>query len=473
MVKEIIKGVIIYGAGNAGKQVCDLILKKNKKGVYCFIDKDIKKIGKKYKSIKILSEKNLIAISEKYIIPNIIIAIPSINNHRVGKLYENLNKISQSIYNLPLKTEYNTSRINLNDLQRSEYFKIFSTKSFKLSNQYFNSLKKKNILITGAGGSIGSELVFQLSRISNRKIICLDSSELFLFNLKNNNNLNQKKIKLILGNINDKFLIKQIIKKENINLIFHSAAYKHLNFLEQNPKQAIENNILGTLNLIDSCNSFKNKKIKIINISTDKAVYPTSILGLSKRIAEIICLNKLHDKNSKLNICNVRFGNVFGSKGSVINLFLDKINSGDQIEITSKNVKRFFMSINQACNLVIAASQQKYRFKTFIFDMGHPVKIYDLLKKMIKLKRNNYKSFQIKIVETGLKKGEKITEQLSFSRKKFKTGIKNIFTVNEPKYDYRATNKLIEEIKSNMINNNTIKAINIIKTFLKYEIKKK
>ena len=194
MVKEIIKGVIIYGAGNAGKQVCDLILKKNKKGVYCFIDKDIKKIGKKYKSIKILSEKNLIAISEKYIIPNIIIAIPSINNHRGGKLYENLNKISQSIYNLPLKTEYNTSRINLNDLQRSEYFKIFSTKSFKLSNQYFNSLKKKNILITGAGGSIGSELVFQLSRISNRKIICLDNSELFLFNLKNNSNLNQKKI---------------------------------------------------------------------------------------------------------------------------------------------------------------------------------------------------------------------------------------------------------------------------------------
>ena len=131
------------------------------------------------------------------------------------------------------------------------------------------------------------------------------------------------------------------------------------------------------------------------------------------------------------------------------------------------------MSINQACNLVIAASQQKYRFKTFIFNMGQPVKIYDLLKKMIKLKRNNYKSFQIKIVETGLKKGEKITEQLSLSRKKFKTGIKNIFTVNEPIYNYRATNKLIEDIKSNMINNNTIKAINIIKTFLKYEIKKK
>lgn len=473
MVKNIIKGTIIYGAGNAGKQVCDLLLKKNKKSIYCFIDRDIKKIGTTYKSIKIHSEKKLIEISEKYIIPNIIIAIPSINKERGKKLFDNLNKISQSIYNLPLKTEYNTNQINLNDLQRSEYFKIFSIKSFKLSNKYFNSLKKKSILITGAGGSIGSELVFQLSRISNNKIICLDNSELFLFNLKNNSNLDKKKIKLVLGNINDKFLIKQIIKKEKINLIFHAAAYKHLNFLEQNPKQAIENNILGTLNLIDSCNSFKNRKIKIINISTDKAVNPSSVLGLSKRISEIVCLNKSYDKNSKLNICNVRFGNVFGSKGSVVNLFLEKINNGDQIEITNKNVRRFFMSINQACNLVIAASQQKYKFKTFVFNMGKPVKIYDLLKKMIKLKLNNYEPFKIKIVETGLKKGEKITEKLSLSRKKINTEIKNIFTVIEPKYDYKNTNKLIEDIKNNMINNNINKTINIIKIFLKNEIKKK
>lgn len=189
-------------------------------------------------------------------------AIPSLNSKKLKNLYSSLYTISSSVSNLPLKSELNTNIISLNDLQNSEFLNIFDKNNFEIAKNYTSKLKHKNILITGAGGSIGSELVIQLSKVVNKKIVCLDFSELFLFKLKNNLDLNQNKIKLVLGDINDQNLIKKIIQDNKIDLIFHSAAYKHLNFLEENPVQAIKNNILGTYNLINAVNSSSKKKLR-------------------------------------------------------------------------------------------------------------------------------------------------------------------------------------------------------------------
>ncbi len=394
-----IEGSIIYGAGNAGKQVCDLILEKRKDGVFCFVDDDPKKIGNKYKEKLIISKENLNLLAVNQKVPNVILAIPSLSNKKLKLLFNELYKISSSVNNLPLKSEINTDIINLNDLQNSEFINIFDKKNSGRLDNYYLKLKNKKILVTGAGGSIGSELVIQLSRVVKNKIVCLDFSEFFLFNLKNNQGLKKNKTKLVLGDINDTALIKKIIRENNIDLIFHAAAYKHVNFLETNPIQAIKNNILGTNNLINAVHLSTSKKVKIINISTDKAVRPTSILGFSKRISEIICQSYEFKNQKKLEISTVRFGNVFGSTGSVINLFLEKVNNGENIILTDKRAKRFFMSINEACNLVIAASQLNKKFKTFVLDMGNPVNIKSLLDKIIMLKKKI-----IKILKLVLKK---------------------------------------------------------------------
>ena len=469
--KKYRHGSIIYGAGNAGKQVCDLILSKNKNGIVCFIDDSPKKIGKKYKNINIYSRDILLELRKKNLITNIIIAIPSLNNLKLSKLFNFLYNYSSSVLNLPLKSEYNSNQINLSDLQKSEIVNIFYNNNFKASKHIINNLGKKNILVTGAGGSIGSELVSQLSRIVKKKVICLDISELSLFKLKNNIGVNQKKVKLILGDISDTLLIKKIIKEYNIDIIFHTAAYKHLNFLEQNPIQAIKNNVLGTYNLIETSILASKKKLKMINVSTDKAVRPTSILGISKRIVEIICQSYQHRREKKIDIATVRFGNVFGSTGSVVNLFLDKINNGENVQITNKKVERFFMSINEACNLVISASLIKKKFATFVLEMGKPVKIYDLLKKIIKLKQKKDSNFSIKIEEIGLQKGEKISEELTINDKVNKTAIKRILFVNEPKYSLSEVNIVISKIKKNIGEGNDLKLIKELKNFLLYEIK--
>ena len=470
LIKKKIKGSIIYGAGNAGKQVCDLLLKNSKDAVYCFVDDDKKKVGKYYREKIIVSKEELQNLANHQKIPNIILAIPSLNGKKLKYLFSGLYKISSSVSNLPLKSELNTNIISLNDLQNSEFINIFEKKNLEIVKNYTSKLKNKNILITGAGGSIGSELVTQLSKVVNKKIICLDFSELFLFNLKNNLDLNQKKIRLVLGDINDQNLIKKIVKDNKIDLIFHSAAYKHLNFLEENPVQAIKNNILGTYNLINTVNSFTKKKIKIINISTDKAVIPSSILGLTKRVSEIICYSFKYDKYSKIDISTVRFGNVFGSRGSVINLFLEKLNKGENIDLTHKDAKRFFMSINEACNLVIAASQIEGKFKTFILDMGKPIKIKSLLEKMIFLKKKINKDFKIKINEVGLNRGEKLSEQLSINKNIKKTKINRVLEVNEPIYPSNEINRLISKIKQMVEFSSSKKIVLILKSFLKKEL---
>ena len=461
---------IIYGAGNAGKQVCNLILDNNNPNILCFIDDNPKKFGKIYRGIKIYNKKYLYKFKNLDNDITIIIAIPSLKNIKLKKLFKFLYSISSNVLNLPLKSEFNSDKITLSDLQRSELIHIFKRKENKKKKINLNQFRNKVALVTGGGGSIGSELTLQLSKYPFKKIYCLDNSELALFKLKINLDKQIiKKITFILGSINDLFLIENIIIKKKIDFIFHTAAYKHLNFLENNPIQAVKNNILGTLNLLEK--SIKsNRKIKFINISTDKAVKPISVLGFTKRISEIICSSLGRSKSFNTSISTVRFGNVFGSDGSVVNIFIDKINNNQIVPITDKKAERFFMSIAEACNLIISASLLKKNGSTYIFNMGKPVKILDLYKKIFFIKKFKDKNLKMKIKFIGLQKGEKLKEKILLKKKMNKTKIQDVYEVFDPIYSRSSVIQIIDNIKKKINTSAESRIIEDIKIFLKNEI---
>lgn len=261
----------------------------------------------------------------------------------------------------------------------------------------------------------------------------------------------------------DANLLNFLDKKFNIDIIFHTAAYKHVNILEKNIYPAVENNIFGTLNLLET---FKNKNKKFVLISTDKAARPKNILGFTKRISEIISQNY----SSRLKICIVRFGNVFGSQGSAINLFIEQINKGGPVTITNKKVKRYFMSINEACNLVIQSSQINGDSKIFILNMGKPIKIIDIIKKLINYKKQKNPHSKIKIKEIGLGSSEKLSEKLTYTNKLAKTIHPDILMAREPEYSRQDLDNFLKELKKNFQGFNEIGMKRSLKKFLKKEI---
>lgn len=331
---------------------------------------------------------------------------------------------------------------------------------FELSKNYLNDvkfLKDKVVLITGAGGSIGSALFQELLNHAPKKILCIDHNEYAIYKLSKKNEDNQKS-KFYLGTILDESFLEKIFKSNKIDIVFHCAAYKHVNITEQNQSQAVKNNILGTLNLVKLSSKFNIDRFTLI--STDKAVKPSNVMGYTKYISEQICLKESTiNKYTQFNI--VRFGNVIGSSGSVIPLFNELIRENRAIEITDKKVERFFMSIREAVSLIISATNMGHSGRIYVLDMGKPIKILDIAKKMIllsgkKYKINNksqkidrYSSDLINIYFTGLKKGEKISEELSDS-KLVQTGNKKIFIASNKKYKLSKFNYLIKDFSINV-----------------------
>ena len=459
IILKTVKGYAIYGAGIAGIQIAKSII-DNKGEIAFFVDDNKNKLKKKILGKNIISYNQLKNISQTCYIPNILIAIPSLNDKNKINLIKKLSLLSKNILFLPQKNELRKKSVNFLDIRNIKIDDFLERKQETFKIKFNQDLQNSSILITGGAGSIGSELCRQLFKLKPKKIIILDNSELALYKMTKSFEEN-KTIRFCLGSINETSFIQNIIEKENINLIFHTAAYKHVNILEKNIQKGIENNIFGTVSLIEACT---DRNINIVFISTDKAVKAQSILGFTKRIAEIYCQNFNHVQ-SKVKINVVRFGNVFASQGSAVLNFIDQINSGKEISITNKNVKRFFMSIEEACKLVIQASQLINKInKPFILKMGNPIKILEIIKKLIYISKK-----KINIKEVGLKKGEKLIEDLSFNNKFFPTTIPSIQQTTDPKYTHKEITQLIDLLKTNIIQEH--KLTKIMKNFLKKEIK--
>ena len=430
------KKVFIYGAGEAGAQLASQLNLSTRYKILGFIDDKENLWGRKIFNIKIFSKK-ILGTSFRDI-DSILLAIPSLKKHQKKKVINSIHKYNIPILEVPSIEEIASGTATVEELRKIEIEDLLGRESAISNKKLITNKKIKNsiICVTGAGGSIGSELCRQILSLNPKKLILIEISEPSLYLISQeliNEFKNNQKIKTYLGNVTDKSFINDIFEKEKVEIVFHAAAYKHVPLVESNPLQGILNNYLSTKTI---CHCALEKRISnVLLVSTDKAVRPTSIMGVSKRIAEIVC--QYYSKLNKTTIYSmVRFGNVLGSSGSVVPLFKKQISKGGPITLTDLQVIRYFMTIDEAVHLMIESLNLAKGGEVFLLDMGKPIKIIDLAKKMIYLsglsiKDENNPNGDIEIKIIGLRKGEKLYEELLIEAKSYKTEHQKIFKASE------------------------------------------
>ena len=404
--------IIIFGAGEAGiitKRVLDRDAGSKYK-VFAFIDDDQKKLGKKLEGIKISGYNKLKSLLEEKEIDQLIISVQNLDVVRKKEIIELCIQKNVIVLSVPPVISWINGELSYNQIKKIKIEDLLGRNVIKLDEKKISrELAGKVVLITGASGSIGGELARQVSRFSCSQIILIDQAEspLFHLELECSEKFPHINYKFIVADICNKSRIENIFRKFSPDIVFHAAAYKHVPVMENNILEALQTNISGSKILSDF--SIKYNVKKFILISTDKAVNPTNVMGATKRIAEIY-IQSLQN-NAKTSFITTRFGNVLGSNGSVIPLFRKQIEKGGPITITHPDITRFFMTIPEACQLVLEACTMGNGGEIFVFDMGKSVRIVDLAKKMIRLSGLTLEK-DIKIKFTGLRPGEKLYEEL-------------------------------------------------------------
>lgn len=422
MKDEGYKKVLIIGAGAAGAMVIKEL--RNHRNLHsrpiALIDDNPQKRRQNINGVPVVgSREDIVSVCNIYNIDEIIIAIPSASGKEIREIVNECKKTKCKTKILPGVYELIDEQVSVSKIRDVEISDLLGRKEVKLEiENVYNYIKGKNVLITGGGGSIGSELCRQIARFEPNKLIILDIYENNAYDIQNELLSKYKDIslKVIIASIRDRKRMDNIFRTENIDLVFHAAAHKHVPLMEDNPTEAIKNNVFGTLNLVEIADKYGVEKFVLI--STDKAVNPTNVMGATKRIAEIII--QMTDKYSSTDYVAVRFGNVLGSNGSVIPLFKKQIENGGPVTVTDPRVIRYFMTIPEACQLVLEAGAMANGGEIFILDMGEPVKIMDLAKDLISLSGFE-PEVDIPIVITGLRPGEKLYEELLIDKDKVDT----------------------------------------------------
>ncbi len=410
--KDEIENVIVYGAGISGLITKRTIENDTKSSLQIigFIDDNPKLWGTRMEGKNIYSPKNLIALHKKKNIDTIIIAIQNPKPERRKALLDECITLNIKVQKVPDPKSWINGEFTSKQFVKAKIEDLLGREEIKLNIAKIEAnLKGKKILITGAAGSIGSGLVKQIANFEPALLILFDQAESGLYDLQweIKDETPNVKFEIVIGDVTHRKRVENLIRSFSPEVVFHAAAYKHVPLMELNPSEAVKTNILGSKILIDICDEFKVKKF--VFISTDKAVNPTNVMGATKRVAEIYAQEK--NLNSDTQFITTRFGNVLGSNGSVIPLFQRQIENGGPITITDNRITRFFMSIPEACQLVLEASVMGNGGEIYVFDMGDSVKIIDLAKKMISLSGMTIdKDIQIKV--TGLRPGEKLFEEL-------------------------------------------------------------
>lgn len=426
--------VMIVGAGQATLLMLDEIKTNNHNNyaVKCIVDDDVSKIGRRISFIPVVGNTNKIKeMARKYGIELIIISIPSIdkeNKKRILNISAETQcklKILPEIYSL---IDNKSSKDLLSKLRDVQVEDLLGREPIVMDCQITKEyIENKTVLVTGGGGSIGSELCRQIASYSPKNLIILDIYENNAYDIQQElirtygNKLNME---VQIASVRDKNKLEQIFSAKNIDIVFHAAAHKHVPLMENNPEEAIKNNIIGTYNTVYMADKYKADKFVLI--STDKAVNPTNIMGATKRVCEMII--QAFNQHSSTDFVAVRFGNVLGSNGSVIPLFMEQIKAGGPVTVTHEEITRYFMTIPEAVQLVLRAARIAKGGEIFVLDMGEPVKIKDLAYNLIRL-AGLVPDKDIKITYTGLRPGEKLYEELLITEEKgqTKTEIDKIF----------------------------------------------
>jgi len=470
---------LIYGAGSAGIQLMNSLDKQNY-NFEGFIDDDVQLNGRYLNGKKIYNTKDLKELIKNKNIDQVLLAIPSLTRNERNKIFKKISSYSVSVKTLPTLSDLAGGTVQATDIQEPNVQDLLGREEVEPNKDLMiKNTFNKIVLISGSGGSIGSELSRQIIKLIPKKLILLENNEFALYKIvtdlegikKNNPQLQKTQIVSLLGSVNDQDLIDQTIKNWKPDTIFHSAAYKHVSLVNQNIIEGIKNNVFGTIKILKS--SISNKVSNFVFISTDKAVNPKNIMGASKRLSEmyIQAVNKSNNYNKKIiDLTIVRFGNVLDSSGSVIPIFKKQIRNGGPVTLSDLNVTRYFMTIPEASSLVIQASGMIKNDEIFVLDMGQPIKILDLATKLInlsgfRLKDKPNPSGDIEIVIKGLLPGEKLHEDLLIGNNPISTEHPKILKVRDAVVELDELEKQLDQLKLLIEERNELKIIDFFNNF--------
>ena len=442
------KNIIIFGAGESGittKKALDRDV-KTKYNVLAFIDEDPKKVGKEVENLPVIKYQRLDEYLQKNNISFLIISVQDLPASKKNEITEIALPYNVKVLQVPPVTRWINGSLSFKQIKKVKIEDLLERDPIVMDKRLVSKdIVNKTILITGAAGSIGSEIVQQLLNFNYGKLILVDNSETPVFFLRSYcNSFNHlKNVEILVCDITDTEKMEEVFSTYKPQLVYHAAAYKHVPIMEENPQAAIKVNVQGTRLLADL--SVKYNVEKFVMISTDKAVNPTGVMGASKRIAEIY-VQSLNFHQECTKFITTRFGNVLGSKGSVIPIFKRQIENGGPITVTHPDITRYFMTIPEACQLVLTAGAVGNGGEIFIFDMGQPVKIYDLAVKMIKLS-GLVLGKDIEIRFSGLREGEKLYEELLANQENtIQTDYKKIMIANVRRYEYESVSQKIAQL---------------------------
>ena len=415
--------VVIYGAGEAGKELLEGLRNSHKYNVVAYVDDDPQLTGAYLLGKQIHAASDLIELVDKLDVAQVFLAIPSISRSRKRQIIDKLEGISIKIKELPSLEEIAEEKVTVSSMRRVDILDVLDRQTVEPDIELLQqNIMGKSVLVTGAGGSIGSELCRQIIKNKPKCLVLYELSEYALYTIDQeltakkakNKDYDAIEIVAIIGNVTNEDNLLRILNLYYIQTVYHAAAYKHVPIVEHNPFEGVINNSKGTYHCARA--AIQAKVDTFVLISTDKAVRPTNIMGASKRLAELVCQG-LSMTTAHTCISMVRFGNVLGSSGSVVPVFTKQIEQGRPITVTHPDVTRYFMTIPEAANLVIQAGAMAKGGEVFVLDMGEPVKIVDLARRMIHLSGHRAKTADnpngdIEIIFTGLRPGEKLYEEL-------------------------------------------------------------
>ncbi len=464
--------VAIYGAGAAGIQLVQALKSSQEYHPVLFVDDNHSLHQAIVNGLRVYPPNHLASLVKKHRIEQLLLAMPSANQQRRNEILRRLEPLPIHIKTIPGLTDL-VSGADVAELREIDLNDLLGRQQIAPDTKLLEScITQKNVLVTGAGGSIGAELCRQIIQHRPEKLVLFEISEFALYTIDQElrNQCQQRDIELIaaIGSVCDQSRIGNLLTQHQIHTLYHAAAYKHVPLVEHNPFEGLQNNVLGTYSA--ACAAQQAGIKHFVLISSDKAVRPTNVMGASKRLAEL-ALQALTPQSSHTIFSMVRFGNVLGSSGSVVPLFRDQIRAGGPLTVTHPNITRYFMSISEAAQLVIQAGAMAQGGEVFVLDMGEPVKIHDLAQRMINLSGLREKSAtkpegEIEIIFTGLRPGEKLYEELLIDADAVPTKHPRIFHAHEKGLTLREYQQMLDRLNTVSQRMNTAALYHLLETYV-------